>query len=156
MKRQGHHGTPFLAYTMLKDTLHTLPLEERVAYAKLLAFTSRIDGELSNDEMAFFEARMGTALIPPGVRKDLRQYLKDPPSLKETMKGLGRDAALLGLRDIVLMSAADGNVDENERELLDRVAEEIGVDEEIIEDLLDWVISGYKWMRIGYKILKQA
>ena len=54
------------------------------------------------------------------------------------------------------MSAADGNVDENERELLDRVAEEIGVDEEIIEDLLDWVISGYKWMRIGYKILKQA
>ena len=47
---------------MLPDTLHQLPQPERFAYAKLLAHVTRIDDELSIDEMAVFEQRLGTAL----------------------------------------------------------------------------------------------
>ena len=44
-----------LRRVMLPDTLHTLPQAERFAYAKLLAHVTRIDDELSIDEMAVFE-----------------------------------------------------------------------------------------------------
>ena len=47
---------------MLPDTLHKLPQEERFAYAKVLAFMTRVDDELTVDEMAMFEQRLGTAL----------------------------------------------------------------------------------------------
>ena len=47
---------------MLPDTVHKLPREERFAYARLLAFMARIDNELTVDEMAMFEQRLGTAL----------------------------------------------------------------------------------------------
>ena len=57
---------------MLPDTLHTLPQAERFAYAKLLAHVTRIDDELSIDEMAVFEQRLGTALLSPNQRKEIR------------------------------------------------------------------------------------
>ena len=74
---------------MLPDTLHTLPQAERFAYAKLLAHVTRIDDELSIDEMAVFEQRLGTALLSPNQRKEIRGFLKDPPSLGECLEGLG-------------------------------------------------------------------
>ena len=48
---------------MLPDTLHTLPQNERFAYAKLLAYITKVDDEVTVDEMAMFEQRMGTALL---------------------------------------------------------------------------------------------
>ena len=39
------------------------PREERFAYARLLAYMARIDNELTVDEMAMFEQRLGTALL---------------------------------------------------------------------------------------------
>ena len=50
---------------MLPDTVHKLPREERFAYARLLAYMARIDNELTVDEMAMFEQRLGTALLHP-------------------------------------------------------------------------------------------
>jgi hypothetical protein len=50
---------------MLPDTVHKLPREERYAYARLLAFMARVDNELTVDEMAMFEQRLGTALLSP-------------------------------------------------------------------------------------------
>ena len=66
---------------MLPDTLHTLPASERFAYAKLLAFVTQIDDELTMDEMAVFEQRLGTALLSPNQRKEIRTFLKSPPPL---------------------------------------------------------------------------
>ena len=40
---------------MLPDTVHKLPRDERFAYARLLAFMTRVDNELTVDEMAMFE-----------------------------------------------------------------------------------------------------
>ena len=66
---------------MLPDTVHKLPREERFAYARLLAFMARVDNELTVDEMAMFEQRLGTALLSPPQRKMIRSALKSPPFL---------------------------------------------------------------------------
>ena len=104
---------------MLPDTLHKLPQEERFAYAKVLAFMTRVDDELTVDEMAMFEQRLGTALLSPNQRKSIRSALKVPPPLEECLQELGPEAGRLALRDSVLMAAADGNVDEDELEEAD-------------------------------------
>ena len=141
--------------TMLPDTLHKLPQAERFAYAKLLAHITRIDGELTVEEMAMFEQRLGTALLSPGQRKEIRGVLKSPPSLQECLDGLGSESGRLALRDSVLMSAADGHVDEDEREVLEKIAAHLGLDESAIDQLLEWVVRGYSWMQDGYDILNK-
>ena len=85
---------------MLPDTLHTLPQAERFAYAKLLAHVTRIDDELSIDEMAVFDQRLGTALLSPNQRKEIRIFLKDPPHWGSVSKAWGpcRDDWLYEMR----------------------------------------------------------
>ena len=142
---------------MLPDTLHTLPQNERFAYAKLLAFIAKIDNDVTVDEMAMFEQRMGTALLSPNQRAAIRDYLQNPPTLAECLEDLkissDGKAGKLALRDAIMMSAADGTVDEEEFDVLLQIASGLGMEESVVDDLLDWVMDGYDWMDRGIKIL---
>ncbi|GIR33921.1 MAG: hypothetical protein CM15mP47_1470 [Methanobacteriota archaeon] len=78
---------------MLPDTIHKLSREERFSYARLLAFMARVDNELTVDEMAMFEQRLGTALLSPKQRELIRQALKTPPPLDECLAGLSEEVS---------------------------------------------------------------
>ncbi|MDE0857365.1 MAG: TerB family tellurite resistance protein [Candidatus Poseidoniaceae archaeon] len=138
---------------MLPDTVHKLPREERYAYARLLAFMARVDNELTIDEMAMFEQRLGTALLSPKQREMIRTALKTPPSLEECLSGLGPEAGRLALRDATLMAAADGTVDEDELAVLETIVEHLGLAENSVERLLDWTVKGNLWMQEGFDLL---
>lgn len=140
---------------MLPDTVHKLPREERFAYARLLAFMARVDNELTVDEMAMFEQRLGTALLSPSQRKTIRSALKSPPSLEECLEGMGEEAGRLALRDATMMAAADGTVDDDEREVLFEIVEHFGLADGSVERLLKWASKGYLWMQEGYDILNE-
>ena len=138
---------------MLPDTIHKLSREERFSYARLLAFMARVDNELTVDEMAMFEQRLGTALLSPNQRELIRQALKTPPPLDECLAGLSEEAGRLALRDAILMAAADGTVDDDEKEVLMEIIAHLGLPEEALERLLKWTVDGYNWMQSGYDIL---
>ncbi len=138
---------------MLPDTIHKLSRDERFSYARLLAFMARVDNELTVDEMAMFEQRLGTALLSPNQRELIRQALKSPPPLDECLAGLSEEAGRLALRDAILMAAADGTVDDDEKEVLTEITAHLGLPEEALERLLKWTVDGYAWMQSGYDIL---
>ena len=121
---------------MLPDTVHKLPQAERFAYAKLLAHITRIDNELTVEEMSMFEQRLGTALLSPKQRDLIRAALKNPPSLEECLDNLGQEAGRLALRDAVLMAASDGTVDEDERDALEEIAEHLELQPDAVNRLL--------------------
>ena len=138
---------------MLPDTIHKLPQAERFAYAKLLAHITRIDNELTVEEMSMFEQRLGTALLSPKQRDMIRSALKNPPSLEECLDNLGQEAGRLALRDAVLMAASDGTVDEDERDALEEIAEHLELQQDAVNRLLAWTVEGYAWMQSGYDLL---
>lgn len=138
---------------MLPDIIHTLPRDERFAYARLLAFMTRVDNELSVAEMAMFEQRLGNALLSPKQREMIRLSLKNPPTLESCLDGMGEEAGRLALRDSVLMAAADGTVDEDEREVLEEIAAHFGLVDNAVEQLLQWTNEGYNWMNSGFDLL---
>ena len=141
------------AFFMLPDTIHKLPQAERFAYARLLAYMTRVDNELTVEEMAMFEQRLGTALLSPKQRQMIRADLKNPPSLEECLENLGDEAGRLALRDAVLMAASDGTVDEDEREALEEIAEHLDLSPDAVKRLLKWTVEGYAWMQAGYDLL---
>lgn len=140
---------------MLPDTIHKLSREERFSYARLLAFMTRVDNELTVDEMAMFEQRLGTALLSPKQRELIRHALKSPPTLEECLAGLSNEAGRLALRDSILMAAADGNVDDDEKAVLLEIIAHLGLPEESLDKLLKWTVEGYNWMQSGYDILNE-
>ena len=140
---------------MLPDTIHKLSRDERFSYARLLAFVARVDNELTVDEMAMFEQRLGTALLSPKQRELIRQARKTPPPLDECLSGLSDEAGRLALRDAILMAAADGTVDDDEKEVLTEIIAHLGLPEDALDRLLKWTVEGYNWMQSGYDILNQ-
>ena len=100
-----------------------------------------------------FELRLGTALLSPNQRELIRQALKTPPPLDECLAGLSEEAGRLALRDAILMAAADGTVDDDEKEVLMEIIAHLGLPEEALERLLKWTVDGYNWMQNGYDIL---
>ncbi len=140
---------------MLPDTIHKLPESERFAYARVLAAIARSDDEITIEEMAMFEQRLGTALLSPGQRNVIRQSLKsDPIPLPELLEDIGPEGGKLALRDAVMMAAVDGNVDDDERANLDLIAKELGISDESVEKLLAWTMNGYAWMQEGFDLLE--
>ena len=65
------------------------------------------------------------------------------------------EAGRLALRDSILMAAADGNVDDDEKAVLLEIIAHLGLPEEALEKLLKWTVDGYNWMQDGYDILNE-
>ena len=127
--------------------------EKSIDLLKSALLIARIDNELTVDEMAMFEQRLGTALLSPNQRELIRQALKSPPPLDECLAGLSDEAGRLALRDAVLMAAADGTVDDDEKEVLTEIIAHLGLPDGALERLLKWTVEGYNWMQSGYDIL---
>lgn len=140
---------------MLPDTLHKLPQAERFAYAKILAYMSRIDNELTIEEMAMFEQRLGTALLSPSQRKEVRLSLKSPPPLEESLASLSAEGGRLAFRDAVLMCAADGTVDDDEMVALKELSKLLDLGDDSVSRMLAWVRDGYNWMQAGFELLNE-
>ena len=61
---------------------------------------TRVDNELTVEEMAMFEQRLGTALAISKTATDDSDDLKNPPSLEECLENLGDEAGRLALRTL--------------------------------------------------------
>jgi hypothetical protein len=140
---------------MLPDTLHNFPRDERFAYARLLAYMARVDDEITVDELAMFEQRIGTALLSPNQRDQLRRALKNPPTLEECLEGLGPESGRLALRDALLMATADGSIDGDEFDVLEEIADHLGLAENAVNELIEWAKKGYGWMEDGIELLNK-
>ncbi len=57
------------------------------------------------------------------------------------------------MRDAALMTAADGNIDEEEQLALEKIAEHLNLKDGIIDKLLEWVTAGFDWMQDGLDLL---
>ena len=73
----------------------------------------------------------------------------------ECLEGMGEETGRLALRDATMMAAADGTVDDDEREVLNEIVEHFGLANGSVERLLNWASKGYLWMQEGYDILNE-
>jgi hypothetical protein len=111
------------------------------------------DGNISVEELATFEGRMGNALIAPISRKDLRLELKRPKPISLAAREMSNESLLLALRDALLLAAADGVFEPREKEIIKIIAKEAGVSESELDALYTWVDEGWSWMRRGRSLL---
>lgn len=138
---------------MLPDTLHLLDRSDRRGYASILAHMASTDGDISVEELATFEGRLGNALIAPMNRKDLRLELKRPKPISLAAREMSDESLMLALRDALLLAAADGIFEKREKELIKKIADEAGVSDEELDGLYAWVEEGWAWMRRGRGLL---
>lgn len=138
---------------MLNDILHQMEPMERYKYAQLLGYLASIDNNISKEELAFFEQRLGSTLLSPERKEQLRNQLGKKLNLEKHLSTMNPRSIKLALRDICLMTMADREVETSEQVVLIKVARAAGLTERHVEALLQWTIRGFHWMQEGYNAL---
>ncbi|MDP6333177.1 MAG: hypothetical protein QF479_00915 [Candidatus Poseidoniaceae archaeon] len=124
---------------MFPSSLNQLSLEERKAHAELMVIIASIDGELVQEELIMIESLMGTCMLHPEMRVDIRNMLNNPPEFDKAINVLSDVGLKLVLRDGALLSAVDGEYAKKELRILSKIAKRAGVDKEAMSKLFEWV-----------------
>ncbi len=124
---------------LFPSSLNQLNLEERKAHAELMVIIASIDGELVQEELMMIESLMGSCMLHPEMRVDIRNMLNNPPEFDKTVSVLSETGLKLALRDGALLSAVDGEYDKKELRILSAVAKKAGVEKETMSKLFEWV-----------------
>jgi|TARA_B110000914_G_scaffold89625_1_gene78800 hypothetical protein len=138
---------------MLHDIIHDMEPSERFQYAQLLAYLASVDDNISRVEMAFYEQRLGATLLSPERKQQLREGMNKSLDLDAHLAKMKPRTIKLALRDICLMTMVDREVDDSERDVLNKVAVAAGLTKQHVDRLLQWVVKGFHWMQEGYNVL---
>lgn len=139
---------------MIPDPIQDMSAEQAKRHASLLVLIAAADGELVREEISAIESIMGSSMLHPDFRNDVRRMLNQPPSLESVITNMSNSELRLALRDAVLVSAADGQCDSSELQILNKIAIEAGLEEGKVEELIAWVEQGWKWMDNGLEIIQ--
>jgi uncharacterized tellurite resistance protein B-like protein len=124
---------------LFPGSLNQLNLEERKAHAELMVIIASIDGELVQEELMMIESLMGSCMLHPEIRVDIRNMLNNPPEIENTISALSETGLKLALRDGALLSAVDGEYDKKELRILSSIAKEADIDKDTMSKLFEWV-----------------
>jgi uncharacterized tellurite resistance protein B-like protein len=124
---------------LFPNSLNDLSLEERKAHAELMVIIASIDGELVQEELMMIESLIGSCMLHPEIRVDIRNMLNNPPEIENTISALSETGLKLALRDGALLSAVDGEYDKKELRILSSIAKEADIDKDTMSKLFEWV-----------------
>ena len=129
---------------MFPGSLNDLPIEERKAHADLMVIIAAVDGELVQEELMVIESMMGSAMLHPEMRVDIRNMLSQPPSFDKTITSLSKKGLKLALRDGAIVAAVDGSYDRKELKILNSLAKLAGINKSVLSQLFEWVEETWK------------
>ena len=107
---------------LLPDAALSLSEEQRRKIACTLVMVAAADGALVREEISAIEAAMGSMMLHPESREEVRQLLTQPPDLDSLLEGMETSAIRLALRDAALLASVDGDYDDAELAALHRIS----------------------------------
>lgn len=144
---------PFKVIFLLPDAALSLAEEQRRKIACVLVMVAAADGALVREEISAIESSMGSMMLHPESREEVRQLLTQPPDLDSILDGMEIPAIRIALRDSALLASVDGDYDENELWALRKIAESANLTEEDLSKILDWVSNSWKLSANGRSII---
>lgn len=138
---------------LLPDAALSLAEEQRRKIACVLVMVAAADGALVREEISAIESSMGSMMLHPESREEVRQLLTQPPDLDSILDGMEIPAIRIALRDSALLASVDGDYDENELWALRKIAESANLTEEDLSKILDWVSNSWKLSANGRSII---
>ena len=130
--------------SLLPDAALSLAEEQRRKIACVLVMVAAADGALVREEISAIESSMGSMMLHPESREEVRQLLTQPPELDSILDGMEIPAIRIALRDSALLASVDGDYDESELWALERIAEAGGLDKKDLSKILDWVSDSWR------------
>ncbi|MFQ3584757.1 MAG: TerB family tellurite resistance protein [Cyanobacteriota bacterium] len=128
---------------------------QRQLYLKALIAVARVDGQLDEEETAFFTQ------VAEGVGLDAQlaqAYLTDEAGAALDISGIPamrNPAGALILRDLAAMAVVNSELVEKEEALIFEIGKAMQFTEEEINEFLDWAFMGLQWQLKSAALLER-
>lgn len=127
---------------------------EKDAFIKLLLYLARIDGELSKEEItAIQQICLELGLDFPHIFEGKEPIVLNLEEiLQQISSPLSKRVIIL---ELVKLAHADKNYTDSEHKSIQYIANILGVSEEKIVEIEEWVQEGVVWFDNGIKIISE-
>ncbi|WP_155522528.1 TerB family tellurite resistance protein, partial [Salinivibrio sp. HTSP] len=118
-----------------------LPLEERLLYLQGLALVMNADGDIHPEEKEYILILIKSFEMDEAILDSFVEFAQRPD--KDTVQAFfrtfrRRPIAQLFLFDALMMTRRDDNIDEKEKAVVDKIAEQLEVLKGIYQDIFDF------------------
>jgi tellurite resistance protein len=129
-------------------------MESRCSFLTGLVFISKADGVIEDEEKVFFQRTAETL----GLNEDSINFINSCWGEKQRPQLTFNDSTekRFFLRQAIELCSVDGHYDNAERKLVHEFASELGIPDQIVAALEDWVAEGMKWQAEGDKLIMEG
>lgn len=138
---------------MLPDYLDLVDESTKENYLRVLGHMAVADGRIADEEFRALEAWMGFSELSEETKRELRSEWNDPKPLDDVLEQLDSAGLRLALRDAMLLAASDGEYNDTEVDLIERLIADIGLDDDNVQALYDWVTEYWTVLAKGRSLL---
>ena len=122
---------------------------EKKALIELLIAISRADGQIRSEEEAFI-TNFGNEI---GVKQDFSSNVNLEKSCQQITK---EQSKIIAMQEIIRLALIDGNYDSEERKGVEVIANLLGLSQEKLQNIENWIFEGQRWIEKGEEMLKTA
>ncbi len=129
--------------------------EQRQLYLKALIAVARVDGQLDEEETAFFQQ------LAEGLGLDtqlVQAYLTDEAGAALDISGIPamrNPVGALILRDLAAMAVVNNELAEKEEALILEIGKAMQFSPEEVNEFLDWAFMGLQWQQKSVALLER-
>ncbi|WP_321328445.1 hypothetical protein [uncultured Ilyobacter sp.] len=124
--------------------------EEKVVFLKLLTYLSKIDKNISENEVVFIE-RIAQDI---GVVIDKNFFDLEVQDLKELLSSFKNEQSKnILLTELINLAFSDDNYSHDERKGILEISRLLDVSESKLSEIENWIIEGNTWLYKGSKLI---
>ncbi len=133
------------------DRLKTGESREKATFLATLGFAANLDG-VTQDELDFID-EIAEDFQASKDELDAAKKDRDEEAVLALLPNITNEKTKKQLlRELFFLGYADGNLSDNEVIFLSKVGNKLGIDDETIERISEWVIRGIEWEEEGQEL----
>jgi Tellurite resistance protein TerB. len=133
------------------DRLKTGESREKATFLATLGFAAKLDG-VTQDELDFID-EIAEDFQASKDELDAAKKDRDEEAVLALLPNITNEKTKKQLlRELFFLGYADGNLSDNEVIFLSKVGNKLGIDDETIERISEWVIRGIEWEEEGQEL----
>ncbi len=140
---------------MQKDYIANLPNDIKLSFFKIFCLMVKSDGTVDSTELEFIKEKAATYGIDNNTAVTIIKNINGLDYIAEARKITDRKVALELVKELCILANIDNNLNDNELDMIIRVAHAMNIEDEKIILINRWVLDSIIVMRTGNIILEQ-
>ncbi len=133
---------------------YSVPVEDRVPFAKFMAYIAQVDGKVTLDEKQAIDSFIFAWCLDEAAVKKIYHVMEHGATVKDlTSEFKNRKSCYLLIQELITLASFDGNYEKNEQRAIQEIASLCSISKPRVKQIEKWVSDGIAWRKKGVVLI---